>query len=1290
MAPTVHIECRFNVHLQLPVLPVYKMNGQSGKSKFVAEYQLPSTDLMQQQSLRCPCHDFHSLQSIYADVLNKPESSTTATHEDSDDSISRKFIDWISGVYNDRAVQERKILHCHTQSGGGCCIHRADVSSRFLSALHDGVRPLLQQQIHDEKRERLSSSSNQKGNDDFKLQPNLSNDNFPPLHQSVSFSCISKSNAKPPHGTVIMSNTAAVKRSKRRIRPVLLVKEEQTVTGNLLNLPTVHEQHSESSVESNNNVLPPSAWGRKMSDPLSTLSSKNIEKELVVITTTPKKTCMDDRNEENACLEQQEKVSQMVTPSSKDRDRERNSKCYANDNQSSIVASSALCSKVAIEEASKSPQINTIAAVYTAILNSCLVPSTIYEIHWLLRLLAVTESTSSSENVGKYATNQPLVQKPLSFEEELEGKNAFSLILSSPARCIYFSMVSLRNQSILLQGLGLPILRDLIRFPLFAQYLPDVTEQLANYIEKFDLDNSNLHLMIGSGKLHQTAHLTIPFKPERDSRHNFRTREGSVIYKNREECRDAFLFQLRTFLQLKGKMVDSTEASRALTKLRHSSRVIVSDLLKPNISWFAEVFIEMILQIGHIPIQETDTDLIRTVDKDKLQKLHQRFSSKASLPTNSNKILSKIIDVDSKRDVTTPPVVAAQQCFTGHQEFFFLFMMYSDSYLFFMSLRMQLITSLKNLIDRAKRKQQTEKDILDAGLLARFLGVLLFSPNWQSLHTEPININVPAIDELNQIAAAGLSIIEIINDGRKNGHLLLSLSLTIELLKVGKWDLSLIRSELYSQTVTALRLIQIKVVSEATSCQSRCQEFLLVRNILDSFFHEVVGLSQAGKIELQPTAMVFMKQGTTRNSSGTFSPGILIALAPQLEDLSSLVTYLSQSDLYSIRSPGVSKKLRPSVVNPPTNYFRSPMIPTAGLHSGLIVSTDTAVATSLFGNSTHRVDSLLLTLRDNFFHQHGELKLISDFTVSHILKNLRMEIVRRCIKPLIPDEIVSKDECKVIRENITKSCLEYLSSGLEHRIRGVMNNLAPTDMPSVVREMGIALTVTAVHRMGESLVGVLVEDEMTRLLQSIGNAHSKRLFAKNISDGRIEQADYYRSLSVMIDSVTKSVNKLDENVHDTEASLSSLAFLLKDQKHLESTTLPPENSLRQLYISMLQLDDHSDTITNWGVKEGLASKDSRWTVLVSYIDILFKLKKISHRGLHRLIIRLSNGKFISKFIELGIEMNSQASLSEILCQLVTSKIVLLPTLHEALLTSGINASHTTDLLASIENVSPRA
>ena len=113
--------------------------------------------------------------------------------------------------------------------------------------------------------------------------------------------------------------------------------------------------------------------------------------------------------------------------------------------------------------------------------------------------------------------------------------------------------------------------------------------------------------------------LTLPFDHDRDSRHNYKSRDDAAVYKNREESRDAFLYQLRAFQNIRGTVVDATQAERSVDRIRVASRNVMQGLLKSNMCWFAQLFCELLMQIGLVPMEETDKELLNIAGKDKLQ-----------------------------------------------------------------------------------------------------------------------------------------------------------------------------------------------------------------------------------------------------------------------------------------------------------------------------------------------------------------------------------------------------------------------------------------------------------------------------------------------------------------------------------------------------------------------------------------------------------------------------------------------------------------------------------------------
>ena len=116
-----------------------------------------------------------------------------------------------------------------------------------------------------------------------------------------------------------------------------------------------------------------------------------------------------------------------------------------------------------------------------------------------------------------------------------------------------------------------------------------------------------------------------PFNNLTDSRNDFRSAEHSKMYSNREECRDVFLAQLRSFQDLKS-MIDDGVIEIYNENLRRTIYSLLSILDMRNMVWFAEFFCDMLIQIGISTAQETDDEILANrgaKDQTKIQKVSE-------------------------------------------------------------------------------------------------------------------------------------------------------------------------------------------------------------------------------------------------------------------------------------------------------------------------------------------------------------------------------------------------------------------------------------------------------------------------------------------------------------------------------------------------------------------------------------------------------------------------------------------------------------------------------------------
>jgi len=261
-------------------------------------------------------------------------------------------------------------------------------------------------------------------------------------------------------------------------------------------------------------------------------------------------------------------------------------------------------------------QVDRFVEIYCKLILHNLVPSTILEFHLLLRLVNIVDDAKERpENEKDQTTASPQV-----------GNNYLVLplapIFDKGTSCRSFAVKALSKLSQVLKQLGMSFLKDLVKSAAFRHQLPDLTTELEEEVKKHTASGGLLlaaeQPSIVSGGT-QTALLNLPFQQERDSRHHYRTRDELALYKNREESRDAFLYQLRSFLNVRGKLLDALQAQKSIQRIRSSSRVVLDDVMNINMPGFAQFLCELLLQVGLVPLEETDKDLLNIASKDKLQ-----------------------------------------------------------------------------------------------------------------------------------------------------------------------------------------------------------------------------------------------------------------------------------------------------------------------------------------------------------------------------------------------------------------------------------------------------------------------------------------------------------------------------------------------------------------------------------------------------------------------------------------------------------------------------------------------
>lgn len=244
-------------------------------------------------------------------------------------------------------------------------------------------------------------------------------------------------------------------------------------------------------------------------------------------------------------------------------------------------------------------KLNRLVLIYGTILRSQLAPSLLLELHLLLRLISLPDK--------RYAWKTG----------DLNGSHSYNEIFQSERSCRVFAAKTLSDLESVIINLGHETIKMLVAFPALQMQCLGLCETLQDIICRgnssliFDADRKAL------GHNTNTPHLTLPFDYARDSRHNYRSVQKNMIFTEREQLRDSFLFQLRAFQDVRGRLM---EQEKNIISLQHASREILNNISPGNMLWFVNFLCDLLLQTGLAPISETDSEVLRQIgDKKRLQ-----------------------------------------------------------------------------------------------------------------------------------------------------------------------------------------------------------------------------------------------------------------------------------------------------------------------------------------------------------------------------------------------------------------------------------------------------------------------------------------------------------------------------------------------------------------------------------------------------------------------------------------------------------------------------------------------
>jgi len=774
--------------------------------------------------------------------------------------------------------------------------------------------------------------------------------------------------------------------------------------------------------------------------------------------------------------------------------------------------------------------LNRLVGIYTTLILHQLVPSVPLELHLLVRLLSL--------NTDSGTRNVPFEEADAK-ESVSAGIIKFRGLFSTTRSCRVFASRALTElETPVLSSLGHVVLRKLVELPSMKEVLPDVVGSLRRLFDERNrvldraesLEGAVVGMSITGSS--NTPFLTVPFDENRDSKHNYRSRDRTLLFNNREESRDKFMFQLRAFQEIRGTVLDPAQADVYISDIKVACREMMHGLLPGNMGWFAGLFTNLLLQIGLVAVEETDKDVLKQVaDKDRLKKLHRRFTAKGGQKNKSSQRL--VLDNNNKSSPTaSSSSLQPEHFFSGHQEFFFIFLRTVDSYQFSIHLRRRLV-GLINEMNSVADARGLENRVLRIQLLAKFLGMLVFSPHWNSTSTDAINKTNAAVMADSKEALAHLNCTTPILNLRayieecwRNGRLVVTIPWVVEFLRMASWDTVSLQASYYQKIFAILRSIHRRLGQQhQSSAEGLASNLQLVSFQLEVLFADVIGLVKADALPLvvlpsRPTLSIADANDDKPMRFDmiplNFTKLYLFASSSYLEEFYKLISELVEKKDKAGGRVGASKKLRPYAITAQVDGIVSRSSPFSkqmeSVNGTLIGQNPSSPHANLISpqkgiNNRRNKISIQEKLIDAFFHQHNDLQQVCEFVVERSVKNALSVVVKDHIAPgfAVP---ASDFDCafdaflKMIRQKeqdaLATACGE-MKAQCDRMVRESIKLLSSPETKAAVLDIATDLSTRHSQEKGEEHISQIVRQEAQKRIDEYIKAEAVKKRSKSAS-----------------------------------------------------------------------------------------------------------------------------------------------------------------------------------------------
>lgn len=617
--------------------------------------------------------------------------------------------------------------------------------------------------------------------------------------------------------------------------------------------------------------------------------------------------------------------------------------------------------------------------------------------------------------------------------------------------------------------------------------------------------------------------------------------------------------------------------------------------------------------------------------------------------------------------------VEAMTYFPGYQEFFFLFLNRLP-FNFGVHLRGRIAKTTLELLSNLS-PTKLERRIVELQLLGRFLGYMIFSPNWAESGIEIAKLQtIPLTGGLQQLESLGLSLLKIVDEAWEGGWTISAIPWLTELLSMSKWDALSQTSRPFRQVLANLREIQgFATVWAGTSTDSGFSPSMgIILFSLERLFHEISGFPRLTSLP-KATLNTSQKKAPSDKLDGTavgFTTVLHFSSSPNLEDLAVLVELAGQPTVSK-----ASKKVRPSVVRHTIGISPSSGQTVSVSEAGKMILPGAGESTEpksnflpIAGNDDRT--SIVTKLVEAFFHQHQSLRDICELAVREELKNAPYQILKTRIRPaLIEGYGVDGVYETELTEQVVKMASECLQERIELAVRNAIELLATPNLHPQVLSMATKISASRGMEAGSILLQTIVSNEVTAI--KVAKEREQKKAKENSSVSTLDGENLTEQAIVAVDALLDSLCPQGERggietilplVYVASKSIHNLVL------HSRKTTLS-ETSLRKVFASFVRLDQSIYTLVDVCRRETCQKTHN---LLAAILKLVLEMSAISMHILENFHGAL-DGELLVQFVESTDETdNGSGAVTVLLQNLIDARLLPRDKLDDCLSTKDLS------------------